>query len=404
MAENGRIAAGVMPVLARSASTYWLSVFPQARKVIGGWRARAREIPDPTLRRLALDTHAEKHRNLEGAAAFAAFVPAPRRRAAVRGLVAYQALFDYLDILAEQPTESPIANGRLLNRALRAAIAPAEPYADYYAHLRRTGDVGGEDGGYIHTLIAASRTALRSLPSFDTIADLAADVSERVSAYQSLNHGDGDGRHDAFDCWARHIGGCQPRLHWWETGAAAGSTLDLLALIAAASEHGLKRESARELADAYFPWVGALHSLLDSVVDRADDLASGRRGLIDYYSGPEEAAERIAMIAAEAIRRTGRLPGGRRHTLMVAAITSFYVTDLARRPSPYARLAAPAALDAMGAWARPTMLILGARHAAARVTACLPERSLQTQSYGGPPRRHTWREGPPVAESAMNRS
>jgi tetraprenyl-beta-curcumene synthase len=367
-----RIATGgALPTFASSAASYWLSVFPYARREICGWRARARRIPDPGLRRLAIETHSGKHRNLEGAAAFAAFVPTSQRRAAVRGLVAYQALFDYLDTLAEQPTDDPIAGGRRLNRALLVATVPSEPHADYYAHLRRDGDVGA-DGGYLHTLIATSRAALVSLPSFAAVADLAAGASERVGAYQSLNHGDGNGRHDAFDRWARKIATGQPRLRWWETGAAAGSTLDLLALIAAASEPGLEPELARELAAAYFPWVGALHSLLDSVVDREDDQASGRRGLIDYYGSPEEAAERISTIATEAVRRTAGLPGGWRHTLVVAAMTGFYASDLARCPSPYARLAAPAALEAMGVLARPTMLVFGARLTAARASRRLP--------------------------------
>ena len=374
-----RIATGgPLTTFACSAASYWLSVFPYARREIRGWRVRAHQIPDPALRRLAIETHAGKHRNLEGAAAFATFVPASQRRATVRGLVAYQALFDYLDTLSEQPTEDPIAGGRRLNRALLVATVPSAPHVDYYAHLRDAGDTHADDthadGGYLHTLIATSRAALSSLPSFAVIADLAANASERVGSYQSLNHGDGNGRHDAFDRWARQIATGQNRLRWWETGAAAGSTLDLLALIAAASEPGLERESAQELAEAYFPWVGALHSLLDSVVDLDDDQASGRRGLIDYYGSPEEAAERISTIATEAVRRTTGLPDGWRHTLFVAAVTGFYACDLAHHPSPYARLAAPAALEAMGVLARPTMLVFGARLAAGRLSARMSGR------------------------------
>ncbi len=387
---GGRVATiDALPTFASSAASYWLSVFPYARHEIRGWRARAGRIPDPALRKLAIETHAGKHRNLEGAAAFATFVPAAQRRTTVRGLVAYQALFDYLDTLAEQPTDDPIAGGRRLNRALLVATVPSEPHTDYYAHLRRQGDAG-PDGGYLHTLIGTSRAALASLPSFAAIADLAAGASERVGAYQSLNHGDGNGRHDSFDRWARKIAAGQPRLRWWETGAAAGSTLDLLALIAAASEPGLEPGLARELAEAYFPWVGALHSLLDSVVDLEHDQASGERGLIDYYGSPEEAAERIATIAAEAVRRTAGLPGGLRHTLVLAAMTGFYACDLARCSSPYARLAAPAALGAMGVLAGPTMLIFSARLTAGQVSARLPGWLMVRPPCRGP--RHWARQ------------
>ncbi|HEV3318687.1 MAG TPA: DUF2600 family protein [Solirubrobacteraceae bacterium] len=354
---------GALPVLAGAARNYWLGVFPDACREVRVWRARAAEIPDPTLRRLALQAHGEKRGNLEGAAAFAAFAQPAGRHAAVRAVVAYQTLFDYLDNLSEEPSENPIANGRRLNGALLAAIAPGEPHHDYYALRPR-----GEDGGYLHALIATCRTALTALPSFATIAGLARAATERVATYQSLNHGDGNGRHDSFERWARDSGKAHARLRWWETGAAAGSTLDLFALIAAAADPVLDPGVARTLGCAYFPWVGALHSLLDSLADRAEDIATGRRGLIDYYRSPDEAADRIATIATEAISQVSELPGGHSHTLIVAAMTSFYLCDLSVSSSPHARLAMPVVLEAMGCLARPTMLILNARRASGRVT------------------------------------
>jgi tetraprenyl-beta-curcumene synthase len=277
-------------------------------------------------------------------------------------VVAYQTMFDYLDNLSEEPSEDPIANGRQLNSALLAAITPTEPHLDYYACQRR-----GNDGGYLHTLIATCRIALTALPSFAAIAGLARTATERVAMYQSLNHGDGNGRHDSFERWARDSGKVHTRLHWWETGAAAGSTLDLFALIAAAADPVLDPGVAKQLGTAYFPWVGALHSLLDSLADQTEDRRTGKRGLIDYYRSPDESAARIATIAGEAMSRVGELPGGHSHTLIVAAMTSFYLCDLSASSSPHARLAAPAVLEAIGHLARPTMLILGARRAAGRV-------------------------------------
>jgi tetraprenyl-beta-curcumene synthase len=357
---------GALPALAGAARSYWLGVFPDACREVRRWRERAQAIPDPALRHIALRAHSEKRGNLEGAAAFAAFAQPAGRHAAVRAMVAYQTMFDYLDELSEEPSEDPIANGRRLNGALLAAIAPAEPHRDYYPQ-----SPGGEDGGYLHALIATCRTALTALPSFVTIAELARAATERIITYQSLNHGDGDGRHDSFERWARHSSRAYAPLRWWETGAAAGSTLDLFALMAAATDPALDPGVARTLGAAYFPWVGALHSLLDSLADRTEDLASGRRGLIDYYRSPDEAAERMATIAGEAMRQVGELPGGRGHTLIVAAMTSFYLCDLSMSSSPHARLATPGVLEAMGRLARPTMLILSARRAAGRATGGL---------------------------------
>lgn len=353
-------------------------MFPDARREARLWHARAREIPDSTLRRLALDAHREKGRNLEGATAFAAFAPPAGRHAAIRAAVAYQTLFDYLDNLSEEPSEDPLANGRLLNSALPAAVSPDQPHSDYYA-LRGSDD----DGGYLRELIATCRTALTALPSFTTIAGPVRAASERIAVYQSLNHGDGDGRHDSFERWARDLGKAHTRLRWWETGAAAGSTLDLLALIAAAADPTLDRSVAIALGSAYFPWVDALHSLLDSLVDHHDDLATGKRGLIDYYSSSGEIAERVTTIAGEAMHQAGEMSAGHSHTLIVAAMTSFYLCDLSLSSSPHAHLAAPAVLDTMGCLARPTMLILETRQSVGRVADAIG---------GYTPIREVWRQ------------
>ncbi len=386
---------GTLPALAGAARNYWLGVFPDACREVRVWRERAEEIPDPALRRLALEAHCEKRGNLEGAAAFAAFAQPAGRHAAVRAVVAYQTMFDYLDNLSEEPNENPIANGRRLNGALLAAIAPGEPHHDYYAHRRR-----GEDGGYLHALIATCRTALTALPSFAAIAELARGATERVVTYQSLNHGDGNGRHDSFERWARDSGKAHAWLRWWETGAAAGSTLDLFALIAAAADPALDPSAAKTLGTAYFPWVGALHSLLDSLADRAEDIATGRRGLIDYYRSPDEAADRIATIATEAMSQVSELPGGRSHTLIVAAMTSFYLCDLSISSSPHACLATPAVLEAMGRLARPTMLILSARRATGRVADRLTAYlSIQQVSH-----QTTQRDGQRILGSVRHRS
>jgi len=108
--RTGRIiSAGAF---ARAAQRYWLSVFPSFRCEMRGWQAHARAIVDPALRDLALEAQRAKRRSLEGAVAFAAFVPRSAQRPIITALAAYQVIFDYLDTLAEQPNPDPISNGR----------------------------------------------------------------------------------------------------------------------------------------------------------------------------------------------------------------------------------------------------------------------------------------------------
>jgi tetraprenyl-beta-curcumene synthase len=137
--------------------------------------------------------------------------------------------------------------------------------------------------------------------------------------------------------------------------------LTVLALIASAANPRLCDSAVKEIEDAYFPWIGSLHSLLDSLVDQEDDIAVEGRALVGYYSSPLDAAVRMRTIAREALRRAVALPHGRRHALIVAAMTSFYICELRRTASPHAQLVAPAVLDEFGGLAAPAMAVLSTR-------------------------------------------
>lgn len=52
--------------------------------------------------------------------------------------------------------------------------------------------------GYIRALVTACQTALGSLPAYSAVAETLLGVSTRIVAYQSFNHGDDGGSHDAF--------------------------------------------------------------------------------------------------------------------------------------------------------------------------------------------------------------
>jgi tetraprenyl-beta-curcumene synthase len=316
----------------------------------------AGDIPDPVLRRLALEALDHKRGNLDGAAVFATLVSRARRPLVIQALVASQTICDYLDVLSEQPTLDPVANGERLHRALIVATTPGEKHCDYYLHHDRK-----DDGGYLRALVESVREALSGLPLLSLIAEPMRRAVERIAAYQSYNHGDTAGSYELFERWASSETRVATGLRWWETGAGAGSTLTLFVLIAAAADPSLTQADVCRIERAYFPWIGALHSLLDSLVDHEEDLASGERGLIDCYESRLEAAARMKTIAQEALRRAATLPDGRRHELIVAAMTSFYVCEIHRSTAPLAKLVAPPMLEAIGDLAAPTMAILRAR-------------------------------------------
>jgi tetraprenyl-beta-curcumene synthase len=338
-----------------AARRYWLSIFPCVCREARKWHLRAGQIPDPTLRELALDAQRRKRENLDGVAAFAAFVPPAHMATVVRALIAYQVALDYIDTISEQPHADPITNGRHLNQALYTALEPGVDHLDYYAHHPQRGDAG-----YLENLIDACRAAIGTLPSRAAVADSARRATARIVTYQSLNHGDCNGSHDAFVKWARAENALNTNLRWWETGAAAGSQLPVLALIAAAANQDVRAEDAVAIESAYYPWIASLSTLLDSLIDCREDTADGQRSLIDCYASPQETATRLQLIAAESLSRTQALSGGEHHTMILAAMVSFFHCA-SQFSSPDIRLATQGIIDTLGGLAAPSALILKIR-------------------------------------------
>ncbi len=346
-----------------AASRYWLGVFPLIGRELRHWHERARQIPDPVLRRMALVTQRDERGNYEGAAAYAVLVPRVYRARVVRAIVAFQTTYDYVDTLAEQPSPDPIANGRQLHLALLRALDPESDHADYYEHL-----ANGLDNGYIRQLVETCRGALRTLPSYATVAQPALHAASTIVAYQSLNHEERREGSPALARWGATITPPQSGLLWWEAAAGGASSMTVFALIAAAAKRELSETETAATHRAYFPWISALHVLLDSLIDHSKDLEHGHHNLIDHYSSAAEAANRLGWIATRAVTGAESLPDGAHHALIVAAMTSFYLST-PTTSAPGARQIAQRVLETMGALATPTMAVLRAQRAASGLLA-----------------------------------
>jgi tetraprenyl-beta-curcumene synthase len=356
---------------AGAARRYWLGVFPRVCAERRRRESRAQQIPDPLLQRVVLDA-LRKWGNIEGATAFAAFVPARRRAAAARAMASFQAAYNYLDMLTELPNADPALNGRLLHSALLVALDPDAAHPDYYArhHLR-------EDGGYLIDTVEECRAALAELPSYAAVAPAALRAAERIVAFQSCNTGDVEGDHLELERWARAHTPVGSGLRWWEVAASGGSSLGVYALIAAAAQPRIGEAEVAAIEGAYFPWIGALHSLLDNLVDIAEDYATGQRSLVGCYASSLDARTRMQLLAERALRAAEGLPGGCGHVLVLAAMASFYLCT-PEASAPAARPVAQAVLDALGEPARLSMFVFRTR---------LRLRRVMPSSPGAPARR-----------------
>jgi tetraprenyl-beta-curcumene synthase len=339
-----------------AAGRYWLGTFPIVRHEMRRLRRRAHDIPDPVLRSLALDAQQRKWASLEGAAAFAAFAPARHRALLVRLLIYLQAIFDYADTLAEQPTERPVANARQLHTAFLVALGEGTPHTDYYRHHDHRCD-----GGYLDELVEATRVPIGRLPSYTVVAPAVMRHAQRIVFYQSHINLAREQEHPRLARWAR----AQPagdRLRWWELAAACGSSLAVFAHLVAAASPTLSHSEAQAIDDLYWPWAQSLHISLDSLIDHAEDHATGQHNLLDHYSCRQEMAARLGQLARETVKRADGLPS---HALILDGMVALYLSDK-HAWTPFARSASERILAAAGPFAKPALLLLCIRRSMLR--------------------------------------
>ncbi|HEV7772861.1 MAG TPA: DUF2600 family protein [Conexibacter sp.] len=317
--SRGR-ALGDALVLAATLGCYWLTIFPLARRELRRWRGRAAAIPQPALRQIAWRTLTYEGLNAEGAALFAMLAPVGRRRAATRLLVAFQIMYDYLDALTERPAPEPLRTSRQLHLALLVALGGPVPAGGYFAHHPL-----GCDGGYLAELAVSCRTIFCRLPGAREVAPHAIRAAIRSAEGQSQSHAAAFTTEHELIRWAERETPAGLDLRWWETAAAAESSLVIHALLASAAAPGLTATRAASVAAAYWPWVTGLNALLDDLIDTAEDAAEGTHSYIARYRSPALLAQRLGAIAAEASSGIDRLPQRRRHAVIFAAMTSYYL-------------------------------------------------------------------------------
>jgi tetraprenyl-beta-curcumene synthase len=355
---RGNLAAEL--TLGSTVARYLTSILPLVRRELAYWQAQALEIPDRELRMHAIEG-LSKRGNLEGAALFAILAPRRRRRETVRALVAFQTAYNYLDTLAEQPSADPVANGRQLHQALLVALDPAARHTDYYAlHPQH------QDGGFLATLVDTCRTALATLPSYTAVSAVSSAATARIVAFQSLNLTARQGGHEALERWARRQGAEAPGLHWWQTAAAGGSSLAVHALIATAADPNVRHQDVEAIEAAYVPWICALHSLLDSLVDVAEDEQAGQRNLLSYHASAGQAAFAMKILAQRATDATRGLPNELQHRVILNAMVGYYLSSPGAG-TPYARVIAESVAGAVGPLLSPALGLFKMRRAVAQV-------------------------------------
>jgi hypothetical protein len=339
------------------AARYWLTIYPHVHLHLRTARARAQAIRDLPTRTLVLASLA-KRSNIEGAAAFAALAPRATRKSALQALLGFQAIYNYADVLAEQPGAGTLGDARRAHLPLLSALGAGSSATALYLN-----GPWMRDTGYLAELLTRTRNAFAELPSSTAVRASALSSASDIVEFQA--HSRCSALPAELARWARAR---PPRAHsmsWPETAAACGSSLTVHALIAAAATPGLRPSEVQRLASVYGGPVGALHSMLDSLIDEAEDAAIGQPSLIALYPSRRAAADAMGQLAADARRATRGLVHGRQHAVLLAAMTSLYLSDSHAR-TPGSAPIANAVRTGVGRLTTPAMAVFVLRALTAR--------------------------------------
>ncbi len=322
--------AGLALVLANA--RYWTTVAPKVRAELARWRARAIKIEDPELRTLALHTLQHEGLAAEVAATLATLTPHRHRATTVRGIVALEVMYDYLDGLTEQPVPDPLASGRLLFKAFTDALDPtAEPDEDYYRQ-----HPSAADGGYLRELAATVRAALVGLPAAEALAPAMRQAAARCAEAQVLTHAAAFTSTPQVERWARETANGSG-LQWREyLAGAASSVLAVHALMALAGDERTTVAHAAPIDELYLA-LGVLSTMLDSVVDYEQDADCGTLAFIGHYEDMTVLGQRLVDATQEAARRARDAPSSVHHLMTITGVAAYYISA----PSATSELARP---------------------------------------------------------------
>jgi tetraprenyl-beta-curcumene synthase len=367
-----RLLAGAGLALVLANARYWTTVAPEVRAQLARWRTRADKIEDPELRTFALHTLQEEGFAAEVAATLTTLTPRPHRTAAIRGIVALEVMYDYLDGLTEQSTPDPIANGRQLFKAFTDALHPgASLDEDYYRH-----HPSGGDGGYLRELAVTVSETLACLPKAEALAPTMLGAAARCAEAEVLTHAATLTNTSLAEPWARETTNGSG-LDWREyLAGAAASVLAVHALIALAGDERTTAAHAAPIDDVYLA-LGFLSTMLDSVVDYEQDAANGTLAYINHYDDRSLLGQRLVHVARQAAARARDAPASAHHVMTIAGVTAYYTSA----PSATSELASPVTSRIqreLQPLITPTLAVMRAWRLAKR----LPARSRTTLTAG----------------------
>jgi tetraprenyl-beta-curcumene synthase len=302
-------------------------IVPDARRQLDRIRHNALAIEDDALRAEALQSITAKAYHVAGGCILATFLPPQKAHSYVEIVAPLESIYDYLDNLCDRHAEVSAEAYPVLHQAIADALDPYAPVRDYYAR-----GPNGHDSGYLVWLVTRVQQSLRELDGHEELLPYFREAAALYSEMQTYKHFPPGERERACREWfERRRDHRYAELEWYEFACAAGSQFQVYAPL---FELFAQREASIGLTyDAYFPAAAALHVLLDSFIDQAEDREHGELNFAVAYGDSARMRERVAFLMQKAMKGFVALPDARRHRFVLRVMALFYLTH----PKVYAQ-------------------------------------------------------------------
>lgn len=302
-------------------SQVYRNVMPVVHRELNYWKQRAEEIPNEELRGQALASIAHKTFHCEGGSIMA-LIAHEQKDTAIKFIVAYQTISDYLDNLCDRSTSLDPDDFAALHESMEDAVTVDAPPRDYYRFREDQAD-----GGYLVELMQTCQSVLEEMSNYEMIKAVLLELCGYYCDLQIHKHVRKDEREDRLIALYEKQKSALPEMTWYEFAACSGSTLGVFCLVSYALRSDFEAQDVGIIRERYFPYIQGLHILLDYFIDQAEDRAGGDLNFCFYYENDEEICQRLIHFLQEADKYTNDLPDQKFHKMIICGLLGIYLSD-----------------------------------------------------------------------------
>ncbi|WP_409297111.1 tetraprenyl-beta-curcumene synthase family protein [Peribacillus sp. SCS-26] len=302
-------------------SKTYLRILPLVHKELSRWRKKAEAIEDGELRKQALASITRKAFHCEGGSIMA-LAAEEEAEEAVRFIVAYQTISDYLDNLCDRSISLDPEDFSALHESMIHALTVGMPPGEYYRHRGNP-----DDGGYLKDLVQTCQDVLSRMNNYREIKQHLLQLCSYYCDLQVHKHVHPDNRVPRLQDWFNAHKNDLPEMSWYEFSACSGSTLGIFCLVSYALRDDFDSFHADLICEGYFPYIQGLHILLDYLIDQEEDRAGGDLNFCFYYQDEKEMMGRLEYFVRQAEQYSEKLPHKQFHKLIHRGLLGIYLSD-----------------------------------------------------------------------------